>query len=618
MAVKVELFLNATWTDVTSYVLTEQGGIKITFGVRTENGTADANTCDLTFKNTDGRFTPRNTAGAYYPYLTRNTPLRVSVGAVERFRGEVPEWPVRWNENKSFVTVSVQASGILRRLQRSTALDSTLKAAITHLSTYLNGNITGYWPIEDGNNSTSIASAIVGGTAGVPGGTPDYAAFDPGVMSREIANFNGGRATFTPTVATGTEFTAGFLIQFPDTGALTGGEGLFQVVTAGTVPTWNLLYSPTFGGNILLQAIDNTGAEVLAVNSPGSLDGQLVYVKLEVTQNGGNVDYAISPLVIGGTSGTGLGSIVGKTTGAPISGAIGTGVIPIAADVYIGHVVLAKDNQALFISNFDDGLHAYSGETIEARMSRLATQNNVTISVASGTNLIAEMGPQPDGSLLDVLRAAEKADAGGILRDAINAVGLSYITRRGRYNEKQATAFALDYAAGHLSPPLEPTDDDQNLRNDVTAHRDGGSLGRATLASGALSTAAYPSGVGPYPFEDTYATYLDSQLPYLAQWLLAQGTIDETRWPAITIDLTKNTSLVTGFDALRPGYAVTVANLPAISGATSATLQCIGWTEYLTSHRRIVTLNCVPGTIFHVFELDHTTYGKLDDNRLAY
>lgn len=613
MALKVELFLNATWTDVTAYVYDNPGAV-VTFGVRTENATADAAECRITFNNLDGRFTPRNTAGAYYPYLTRNTPLRVTVGVVERFRGEIPEFPVRWNENKSEVTVSASASGILRRLQRSTALESTLRSAITRLSAFTAGNIVGYWPIEDGNNSTSIASAIVAGTAGVPGGTPDYAALDPGVMSHEIANFNGGRARFYPTTTTSTAFTAGIMLSLPDTGILTGGEGLFQVVTAGTAPTWNFLYSPLNGGNILLQCIDNTGLEVLAVTGTGGLDGNTLYVKLEVTQNAGNVDYALS---IQNGPFTTSGSIVGKTTGAPVLATIGTGTIALVQDVYAGHVVLANTNTALFSTLFDQGLAAYAGETIAARLSRLASQYGVTIGVIDISPTYAEMGPQPDGSLLDVLRAAEKADAGGVLRDTLNVVGLTYITRRARYNDNQ-TVLALDYAQKHLVPPLEPTDDDQNLANDVVAHRQGGSSAHATLASGALSTAAYPSGVGPYPLEDTYATNLDSEVPYLAQWLLARGTIDETRWPAITVDLTKNTGLVAAFDALRPGHRVTIANLPAISGTTSATLQVVGWTEYLNTHQRTVTLNCVPGSIWKVFELDHTTYGKLDDNRLAY
>lgn len=613
-ALKVELFLNATWTDVTAYVL-QENGVSITQGVRNESGTADASTCTLTLLN-DGRFTPRNTAGAYYPYVTRNTPLRVSVNTVERFRGEVPEWPTRWNENKSFVTTAIVPSGILRRLARSSALDSTLKSATRAIANA--GHIIGYWPVEDSAGSTSIASGLSGGAAGViASGPPVFGASDPGVMSRPIATWKNASASFTAALGGGAQaFTAGFLVSFPATGQLTGGEQLAGFTNlGGTAVQWNILYSPTSGGNVLLQVFNSAGAQLIATNGPSGLDGLTVFVKLEVIQNGGNVDWALS--ATGGPGGTVTGSLVGQFI-VPLGAAtIGAGTIAMGVPVPIGHLILGDNSTVLFTSAFDGGYSAYAGETITARLARLASQSGVAIAVTAATYNPAEMGAQPDGSLLQVLRAAEKADAGGILRDSVNVVGLAYITRAARYNDAQP-AVALDYSLKQVVPPLEPTDDDQNLRNDVTANRLNGSSGRATKSSGALSTASYPAGVGPYPFEDTYAIYLDSKAQYLAQWLLALGTIDETRWPAITVDLIANASLVTAINAARPGSPLVITNLPAIAGTATATLQIIGWTENLTQHQRHITFNCVPGGIWHVFQLDSSTFGRLDTGRLAY
>lgn len=616
VAVTVELLINATWTDISSYVrVVEGGGVDISFGVQRENGIADPSECRFTVDNRDGRFTPKNTAGAYYPYLTRNTPCRVKVGSAPRFAGEISEFPVRWDPSESNVYVPLVASGVLRRLARSNVLDSTLKSAVQGLSTYT--AVTGYWPIEDAAGSQSIASAIPGAAYGtITAGAPGFGAVDPGVMSKPVATWNAGaQALFVPNAASSTEFTAFVLVSFPSSG-LTGGEEFLRVTVGGTAQSWRLMYSPYTGGSVLLQVVSAAGVEILS-ESPGILsvpiDGATVGIKLEVTQNGGNVDWYLTLIDHGADS----GSIVGQTVAAPRYAQIGAGTIGLTADIAVGHLILASTNDALFQTVFDQGMDAYAGEEIGNRMARLATQSGIPITVTENAQYQpVEMGVQPDGSLLDVLRASEKADVGGILRDAITTPGeLAYITRTGRYNDQRAL-MTLDYASGHITF-AEPTDDDQNTRNDVTAERVDGSSARIVDTTGPLSAEDYPDGVGPYRFADTYATWKDEQLIYVASWLLKLGTIDETRWPVITIDLVRNPSLVTAWELVRPGFRVRLTNLPALAGAATVDLQCIGWTEQITSHQRRANLNCVPGDVWDVFELDDSTFGRLDQMYLA-
>lgn len=66
-----------TWTDVSDYVLWSDG-ININVGRRDERSVADANQLSLTLKNTDGRFTPGKTGGAYYPNVKIGRPIRVT------------------------------------------------------------------------------------------------------------------------------------------------------------------------------------------------------------------------------------------------------------------------------------------------------------------------------------------------------------------------------------------------------------------------------------------------------------------------------------------------------------------------------------------------------------
>lgn len=612
--VTVEMLLGGVWTNITAYVR-EDPGVDITFGVQNESATADPATATLLVNNGDGRFTPRNTAGAYYGNLKKNTPLRVTVGANVRFIGEVAEFPPRWEASGADVWVPLTAAGILRRLQHAKSLESTLTTAVLALAA-ANANINGYWPIEDSAGSTVVASAFPGGYPGFLTGTPAFDAVDLGVGTHEVATWGGARADFVAAAGSSSAFTAGIYVQLPTSG-LTGGEELLRVSTAGTAQSWRVLYSPASGGGVFLQVIASDGSTELLVSSAfTNMNGTTFYLKIEAVQSGGNVSWAFS--ASGFT--TFSGSIASRTVGAPSAAAIGAGVIPIpaAAAVAIGHLILATSNTALFYASFDDGLRGYAGESVNTRLARLAAQWGISIAVTDAAPNTVEHGAQPDGTLLDVLRATEKADAGGILRDSINQIGLAYITRDARYNDNRSQ-LVLDYASGHLSPPLEPTDDDQNLWNDVKVNRINGSSARAALTSGPLSTAAYPSGAGPYPFEDSYAVAYDAQLPYLAQWILALGTIDETRFPAVTVDLVKNPGLVSTADAIRPGHRLRIENLPAFAGVTNVDLQVLGWKETLTGARRLITFVCAPGSVWlHLFELDDAVFGLLDQNRLAY
>lgn len=616
-SVTVELYLNSVWTAITSYVRYDPG-VSVRFGVQQENSVADPSECRITVNNRDGRFTPRNTAGAYYPYLKRGTPLRVLVAGVERFRGELVEYPVRWDPSGADARAELVAAGIMRRLARANGLDSPMLATIKQLST-ANANIQAYWPLEDRPGTTSpqpvawLTSVATRPAGGVITGAPVWQAVDPGVMSDPIPTWKNARATFTVPASAQGQFNAQAVVTFPSSG-LTGGEELFRITNAGTATSWRVLYSGSAGGTVILQVIDYLGNEILAAVATLSagLDGGSTRITVHAKNNGGSVDYFLGLTGYGAASGT----IAATSVDAVTDMRIGSGTIAIGAEVAIGHLAVSNAYQGLSSVATDAAWVGYAGESVEQRAARLQTQTGIPIAVVSGNVAPVELGAQSPGSLLDVLREMEAADVGGILRDSINGIGITYRTRWSRYDNWSGNTVALNYASGHLTV-AEPTDDDANLRNDVTVQRTFGSSARAEKTSGTLSVLDYPNGVGRYAYTAMLSTYSDAALPYVAQWLLGLGTVDETRWPRLTVDLAKNPSLATAVEALRPGDEITVTNLPAYAGATSATLQVVGWTEDIDTVRRTVTLNCVPGDIWHVMRLNSATYGILDVMRLA-
>lgn len=72
----VQLRLNGVWTNVASDVY-QKDAIQIQRGRPNEGTSASPSSCNLTFDNRTGKYSPRNPLGPYYGAIGRNTPLRV-------------------------------------------------------------------------------------------------------------------------------------------------------------------------------------------------------------------------------------------------------------------------------------------------------------------------------------------------------------------------------------------------------------------------------------------------------------------------------------------------------------------------------------------------------------
>lgn len=593
--VTVELLIDGVWEDITEDVRT-QSGIGIRVGVQAESGLADANQATFTVDNSDGKFSTRNPEGPWYGYLKRNTQVRIAYGADVRFYGEISEFPTRWNLAGSDVYVPLVASGLLRRLVRAQSLRSAFTTTLIGIAdAATNGHILGYWPMEDQPGSESFASPLAGvDPMLVTAGVPVLAAVDPGPGSDPIPTWQNATAEAVPAGGgTGTEFTVGFYLTVPETG-LDDGQILLEFTTAGTAELWRI---SSAGGPLIRTSIYVAGVGTHRVTNL-LVNGFSRYIKIQANQNGGNVDWDISASGVGTDAATLAGATVTSPTGVTVGASAN-----IATDVGIGHVVLGDTDDVLFLSAFDQGISGYAGETVAARMVRLGQNIGFfPVTVVSGDEGPGVMGVQPGGTLLEVMRAAEAADAGGILHDSISELGLRYVTRAARYSDQDGArpSLELDYAAKQISAPLEPTDDDALLRNDVTVTRSGGSSARYEQSTGPLSVDDPPDGVGRYQADLTLNLSSDAVLPDYASWIAHVGTTDQERYPQVGVDLVKFPALAADASALQPGDRVRLVNLPDWLPPGDARLQVLGWVETIFSHRREITFNCAPASAYDV------------------
>ncbi len=520
-----------------------------------------------------------------------------------RFWGEISALPVRWDTTGRDVWVPVNASGLIRRLGTRTAvLQSVLYRGIT---TTTDTTVIGYWPCEDAANSTSIAAAI-GGRPMTFTGTPEFASNSNYAASAPLPTLANSKWTFPVSGydSSGAQFEVRFLLS--SGAAFTTNAVIARIVTTGTAGVWELRYTTGGAGSLNLVALSNDGTTT--IGSTGAtveaLDGKDWVVVIQAVQSGAdiNASYAIYQIGAGGYTSNSFVALA-STVGAVKYGQIDpNGNIDQAAvgHLYVGSVAITP----VFATSLFDQALAYDGrESAAGRVNRLCDEEAVSLTLLGfsqvGINDGSQvMGPQTQKTLLDLLRDAAAADL-GVLYESTSEVGLVYRPRLAGYN--RLAAATLSYPAVHLAA-LDQVDDDQNVRNDVTVSRFGGSSHRETQTSGPLNVndpADDPQGVGRYPDTPTVVVDVDSILPDQAAWRLRAGTVDEARYPTVGVNLA-NQALGPSVNAvlelleLREGDRLVITGTRPDGAVDNISLTVLGWSETMNQNRWTIEFNCAP------------------------
>lgn len=650
--VDVELQVGAggTWVNVTQHV-SRAGNDRIVIerGRQDPRSQVTPSSLKLTLLDPDGRYSPRNPTGPYYGRIGRNTPIRVIVnagaGPSTRFVGEIGALPQTWEPGDVLRRVSVQAAGIMRRLQQGrAALPSALRQGVIDDVTLIGDGV--YWPMEDGTEANSAAvgyglgepllpwgaasplfgrvdgppgsenlpdfSAQGALVAGIPSSIPDTGEWQFGLWFRTNT---GDSSTFTACVPLQVDFEGGTIPAFDVLlfiGEGQGGDGL------GTIGFNVAAYTPTPPA----LPSESSRSEDLALIVGGIPNVQGTWRELTVTftqVSPGTVGLAASldgdSISLGSASDTTwtLGRpsriVINPTQDAPnadsYAGVDGIGISS------IGHVVVKNGATAGIV--YPAGL-GWNGEPAGTRMDRLTTENGVAFSFAGGGQLC---GPQAPGrSLLDLLRDAETVD-GGVLYEARDAAALAWRPTHDMYN--QAAALTLAYGtAGHVAPPLPVADDDLGVRNRVTVQRAAGGRRTVSRDTGPLSTQPPPVGVGVYDESLTLACHTDEQAELLASWRVHLGTWDEPRVQAVTLYLhalaavpTTGAALLAAAIGLDIGDRFDITGLPARIQPT-ATLLAQRFREVIGETDWQITVTPSPAGPYTVAVIESATLGRLD------
>ncbi|MFG2070997.1 hypothetical protein ACGFKZ_29470 [Micromonospora tulbaghiae] len=526
---------------------------------------------------------------------------------------EVASWPPRWDLSGRDLWVPVQGSGVLRRLSQGAA---TLRSPVYR--TFVSYNPLAYLPLEEGSDATRPASAA----AGIPYGTAtdvEYGA-DAGVAfggTAGAAKMTTVTASISTPVRAGSaangHWSAAFYVRLA-AAPFAGDRLMFRArVAGGSVARYELFVSSSTYRWVAYDAAGAVVGDRTSGYGTGAEPTRWVAFALDVFADSGGTRWAGVWHGIGSTAfyasqpgGDFVAGPIGNVTSVELLGS------DYAVDALFAHLVVTPNELPFVREEFRRVSTGYAGERAGERIYRLAGEAGVAVEMVGDPTQTEACGPQKPATLVELLRAAARVD-GGILQESRSLLGLYYRTRRSLYNQ---VATPLSYAGGQLAEPFEPVDDDDAVTNDVTVSRSGGGSARATRATGPLSTAAPPAGVGIYDTSVTLDVAADGQLPDQAGWRLHLGTVDEARYPRIRADLAApgyTPELAAAAAAVDAGDLLALTDLPAWlpPGPTPAMVQ--GYTEKLDAYTREITYTATPGSPWTVGVVAPDSQSSLDD-----
>ena len=503
-----------------------------------------------------------------------------------RFTGEVASLaPGR--TRKDFKFVDVQAAGIMRRLG---ANDERLKSAVFRdLTKPTRTDITGYWPMEDGEDADVIATPIEGATpAEISDAGVNLAAYTEWGASSAIPTFDNGYVIASmPMYTVTSELSTRFFMQLPSTGvALT--RTLLTLYTTGTGYVW--IIDVNNAGNLQLRVQDQTFTDVYSSGFAGfNINGLQKIITLEMEQVGADVNWsiraqAVTPdLTSGASSGTVPSRTFGRVNKVRLNdgGDFGGGAL--------GQLAIATELTA-FLGGGEATANWQTEPTWE-RVSRLTTEEGIELQATGFSD--APNGGQGESDLLTLLRDSAAVEQ-GLLGEGRTALALLYRTPDSL--SSQQPVFTVGYGDGSIVDPFEPVYDDNDLVNDFTASRNDGGFTRYQETEGRLSVNDVPAGVGPYEGAESFNTAYDTQTGDLAAWLVHLGTFEGARFSRLRVLLHKLPALVDDFCRAYIGDVGVVTGVPLdLAGTDDVRLRVEGYSEAIDQYEWEINYVMSPG-----------------------
>lgn len=604
LTVTPQLFYAAGWHAVPA--LPEQQITKIDRGYAAE-GTIRPTKVTCRINNVTDDYRPTNPTAAVYGVAGRNTPFAVTCESSTRALCEASSWQpdqdLGFNAaaGRGLRWVDLEAQGLLRRIgQWTEPLRSAMYRQVNQFST-----LTGFWPLDDGRDSTQLIN-VTSGPDGAFSGVTLGDAESPGGGATSVKQTAAGliSGTFLPASnAAGWQISVAFkLPAIPSSGT---GQPFFQWYMANG-DRWTLsANNASYTVDVITQAGVSLLSSVVGFGT-GAEPNKWITMRMRCAQSGANVDwqwawYAEGAPVVWGTSGLYAGAVSAlnkwRAYGQPITDG--------AWYAYVYGVTGVADD--LLSAGITASFNGFPGERAGARFLRLMSENGLTGRVVGSSTTTAPMGPQRPDTLINLIKeCADTEDA--LVFDRRDGIGVDFRTRNSRYG--QTPVLALTFGPDVQQPMIEQLSD-LGVTNSVAITNRGGGTASAVRTTGPLSVLPPPDGVGEYKGGSDLKINVANeaaQLQNTANWYLSRGTVEGSRYPSVTVDLQASPALRTA------ACLLDVGDLLRITGRDPdpIDLQVIGISETIGTHRQTLTFTCIPGAIFQQVGLYNNTFTRYD------
>jgi hypothetical protein len=515
---------------------------------------------------------------------------------VRRFTGEISSLPVGWDTSGKDVYVQVQAADVTRRL--SVGASPIQSAMRRYFTGYITQGlaVTGYFPCEDSSGATALTNVAPAGKLATI--TSDVTFSDPTDFPATAGAITLANGSLVTMLANFTTNTGSACLNFAfKLASLPAAQTALCDIYSSASATWariNVQVTPT---GYIVTVFDYFGSVTTSgsVTFGGTDPTKWTVARLQTSPNGSNVQvdfgwypvssgvlFGITPLTFaGGTGRIGKAVLTGTSNNAGIQ----------YCHLLIGHFFLNNaDSKYVQVAN------AFAGESTVTRFSRLCLENNILGRIVGASTSSEIMGPQPQSTALEALYECSDIENGPPVYPDRNSPYLILRTRRSVYAQVPPV---IDYSLAEIGPDIpSPIDDDQNLRNVVTAARADGTAATFSQTVGPNSInapTATPSGVGIVSTQVSRNAYDPNRLTALAAWEVELGTWDEPRWPTIVVQLERQNYVGTAASNLKahnlaridvgdffriiglPNYAGVSTNVDLITQGISETLGNRKW-----------------------------------------
>jgi hypothetical protein len=580
-------------------------------GVRLERGVSDeldlkAGVCTFRLNDPTDLYRPSNAASSIYGQTGAWMRGAFATGSSVRFTGEATKMDPGETPDHQAVAgttvrgnrwVDVELGGPLARVGAwREPLESPL---FTQISKAYAATLKGYFPLEEGRDSTQLANVVAPSRPGRVTGAGATLGSDqtPGGAARtaQISASGGLQMPYAPMSPTA-GWQMGFAAYCPNVDATL--RDIFVWRTSNGY-TWRWRAST---GAYELVVEDSLGASVVAalVGTGTAAQPQWIFNRFKVRVSGGNVliDYSWYA-EDAGTFWGGSTSYAGTNMGAPTVGNV-PGNATTNGAFYSHHFVVTTNADNLEATDFTRAFNGYRGERAADRFARLCSSRGLAYLINGTAALTAPMGPQPIATFQDQLKEI-RATEGGLIFDRANTIGLVLATRQYLYDQAAAPVLELTYPT-HVSGTVKETTGGADTFNVVTAENATGSSATATLTTGRYGTADPPAGSGRLDKAIRVNLDGDGGLAGVANWWLRFYTQPGPRFDAVTVDADLQPGLLAACNAAEPGTFM------LLTGRTPdpLLLLILSTAQDTNRKRNRFTFRVAAGAIFDVAVLDDT------------